>query len=58
MTEHEITMRRHYAMTALARMGIEYERGMEIAAVRIVVEVAASAEEMRTKSAEQMLAAA
>ncbi len=34
-------LRRHYADTALARMGIEYERGMAIEAVRVAVEGAA-----------------
>lgn len=36
-------LRTHYARTALARMGIEFERGMAIAAVRIAVEGAAAA---------------
>lgn len=31
-------LRAHYAKTALARMGIPFERGMQINAVRIVVE--------------------
>lgn len=44
MTAHEASLRRHYARTALARMGIEYERGMQHEAVRIVVEGAAKAE--------------
>lgn len=35
------TLRAHYAKTALARMGIPFERGMRIESVRIVVEGAA-----------------
>jgi hypothetical protein len=38
------TLRRHYARTALAKMGIPFERGMESKAVRIAVEGAARAE--------------
>lgn len=34
-------LRAHYAKTALARMGIPFERGMQIEGVRIVVEGAA-----------------
>lgn len=36
-------LRAHYARTALARMGIPFERGMESKAVRIVVEGAVMA---------------
>lgn len=37
-------LRAHYANTALHRMGIPFERGMQIDAVRIAVEGAARAE--------------
>lgn len=39
------TLRRHYARTALAKLGIPFERGMESKAVRIAVEGAARAED-------------
>lgn len=34
-------LREHYAKTALARMGIPFERGMQIESVRLAVEGAA-----------------
>lgn len=40
-------LRAHYAKTTLARMGVPFETGMEIEAVRIVVEGAAKAQERR-----------
>lgn len=43
----EQQLREHYAATALARMGILFERGMQINAVRIVVEGAAVAEQRK-----------
>jgi hypothetical protein len=39
LTQDEL--RRHYAATAFARMGIEYERAMAVDAVRLAVEGAA-----------------
>lgn len=48
MDEHsEATLRRHYARTTLPSMGIDFERGMQHAMVRIVVEGAAAAEKRR-----------
>lgn len=41
-TDNEL--RTHYARTALSRMGVPFERGMQIEAVRIVVEGAARAQ--------------
>jgi hypothetical protein len=41
------TLRRHYAKTALAKIGIPFERGMDSKAVRIAVEGAAQAEARR-----------
>lgn len=41
--DHDEALRAHYAQTALARMGVPFERGMEIEAVRIAVEGAARA---------------
>lgn len=43
-------LRAHYARTALARMGIAFERGMAIAAVRIAVEGAARAAQRMAKA--------
>lgn len=40
----EEDLRRHYAATALARLGVPFERGMQIEAVRAVVEAAARVE--------------
>lgn len=48
MTEPDISpdlLRAHYAKTALARMGIPFERGMQIEAVRIAIEGAARAQD-------------
>lgn len=42
-------LRRHYAMTALAKMDIPFERGMESKSVRIAVEGAARAEARRKR---------
>lgn len=42
-------LRRHYARTALAKMGIPFERGMESKAVLIAVEGAARAEARRAR---------
>lgn len=36
-------LRAHYARTALARMGVPFERGMQVTPVRIVVEGAVAA---------------
>lgn len=44
-------LRAHYAKTALARMGIPFERGMQIEGVRIVVEGAAEIETKQLDSA-------
>lgn len=41
----EEDLRRHYAKTALARMGIPYERAMRVEALRNVIDGAARAEE-------------
>lgn len=38
---------KHYARTALARMGIPFERGMQVAGVREAIEGAIRAEERR-----------
>jgi hypothetical protein len=38
---NEATLRRHYADTGLARMGVPFERAMQIEAVRRAVEAAA-----------------
>lgn len=46
----------HYARTALARMGIAFERGMAIAAVRIAVEGAARAAQRTTAKADKVAA--
>lgn len=54
----EQTMRRHYAKTAPAKMGIAFERGMASNAVRIAVEGAARAEARRAERNVEMMDAA
>lgn len=47
----EDLLRRHYADTGLARMGVSFERAMQIEAVRRAVEAAARDEVERMRKA-------
>lgn len=47
MDESESNRRRHYAKTALSRMGIPFDRAMQLAMVREAIEGGIRAEERR-----------
>jgi len=49
-------LRAHYARTALARMGIAFERGMQVVPVRIAVEGAAVAARRATVEVDRVAA--
>lgn len=51
-------LRAHYAKTTLARMGVPFETGIQIEAVRIVVDGAAKAQERRRMASLNQIAAA
>lgn len=51
MDESESNHRRHYAKTALSRMGIPFERAMQVAGVRKAIEGAIRVEERRRSAA-------